>query len=108
MQREKRTEDLNIQLATRLNLTESSQARVRSGVVPLRDPIMLEHLTSLHDSIEATKASLSQTQEVLSSDMNTLLSKLDQAIDLVRERRESDNGGQLPQQRVQSNNNSFI
>ena len=65
-------------------------------MAPLRDSVMLEHLTSLHDSVEGTKASLAQTQEVLSADMNTLLAKLDQAISLVRER---DNN--LPQQKIQ-------
>ena len=50
---------------------------------------MLEHLSNLHESVEATKASLAQTQEVLSSDMNTLLSKLDQAISLVAQERQN-------------------
>ena len=55
-------------------------------VAPLKDAVMLEHLTSLHESVEATKTSMTQTQEILSTDMNTLLSKLDQAIDLVKGR----------------------
>ena len=50
---------------------------------------MLEHLSNLHESVEATKARLAQTQEVLSSDMNTLLSKLDQAISLVAQERQN-------------------
>ena len=58
---------------------------------------MLEHLSNLHESVEATKASLAQTQEVLSSDMNTLLSKLDQAISLVaQEQRRQNRQSELP------------
>ena len=59
----------------------------QGGVMaPLKDAVMLEHLTRLHESVEATKTSMTQTQEVISADMNTLLSKLDQAIDLVKGR----------------------
>ena len=65
-------------------------------MAPLKDAVMLEHLTSLHESVEATKTSMTQTQEVLSADMNTLLSKLDQAIDLVKGRGANPSSPLLP------------
>ena len=65
-------------------------------MAPLKDAVMLEHLTSLHESVEATKTSMTQTQEVLSADMNTLLSKLDQAIDLVKGRGANPSNPLLP------------
>ena len=66
-------------------------------VAPLKYPVMLEHLTSLHENVEATKLSMVQTQEVLTADMNTLLSKLDQALDLVKERGVNPASPLLPQ-----------
>ena len=80
-------------------------------IAPLKDAVMLQHLTTLHESVEATKSSMIQTQEVLSVDMNTLLSKLDQAIDLVKERGNNPTSSSLlPQQKIaqQQQNPSLI
>ena len=40
----------------------------------------LEQLTHLHNCVEATKSSIALTQEVITTDMNSLIGKLDQAI----------------------------
>ena len=40
----------------------------------------LEQLTHLHNCVEATKSSIALTQEVITTDMNSLIGKLDKAI----------------------------
>ena len=45
---------------------------------------MLEQLTNLHNAVETTKASILKTQQILTSDLDSLIGRLDQAIGTVQ------------------------
>ena len=66
MIRDQRTNDLNTQLATRIRPIDAES----NGVAPIKDPVLLEQLSNLHNNIEATKESLTLTQSILSNEMS--------------------------------------
>ena len=80
MKREQRLSELNDQLAARHASIEPTQP------IAIRDSILLEQLTELNGQVEATKADVSQTHELIETGMSALLAKLDEVIGQVSER----------------------
>ena len=70
MVRDQRVTQLNSELASRLNNNSMMNALGGNGADPkafgpLRDDILLEHMSKLHENVEGVKASLHQTSEVI-------------------------------------------
>ena len=51
----------------------------------MTDGVTLESLSALHEGVEGLKASMAQTSELIETDMNGMISRLDQAIAGLRD-----------------------